>query len=68
MSLYMNASYPCVNFIETPGYLKLLRTKGLIVQAFAVCIHTENQIDFYAFVLRDISVLIKLLTGVPAIV
>ena len=52
------ASYPCGNFSDTSS-LKLLRTKGSIGHAFAVCIHTENQnqVGFYPFVLREISVL-----------
>ena len=36
------ASYPRANFSDTSS-LKLLRTKGSIGHAFAVCIHTENQ-------------------------
>ena len=42
--------------------LKLLRTKGSISHAFAVCIHTENpnQVGFYPFVLREIFVQYKL--------
>ena len=52
------ASYPCGNFSDTSS-LKLVRTKGSIGHAFAVCIHTENQnqVGFYPFVLREISVL-----------
>ena len=48
----------------TPS-LKLLKTKGSIVHAFTVCIHTENQnqMRFYPFVLHEISVLIELTLG-----
>ena len=58
------ASYPCGNFSDTSS-LKLLKAKGSIGHAFAVCIHTENQNQrsFYPFVLHEISVLIELLLG-----
>jgi hypothetical protein len=58
------ASYPCGNFSDTSS-LKLLKTKGSIGHAFAVCIHTENQNQrsFYPFVLQEISVLFELLLG-----
>ena len=36
------ASYPCGNFSDTSS-LKLLKAKGSIGHAFAVCIRTENQ-------------------------
>ena len=56
--------YPCGNFSDTSS-LKLLKTKGLIGQAFTVCIHTENQnqVSFYPFVLHEISILIELTLG-----
>ena len=58
------ASYPCGNFSDTSN-LKLLKTKGSIGHAFAVCIPTENQnqASFYPFVLREISVLAELALG-----
>src|SRR5690349_17717156 len=58
------ASYPCGNFSDTSS-LKLLKAKGSIGHAFAVCILTENQNQrsFYPFVLHEISVLIELLLG-----
>ena len=58
------ASYPCGNFSDTSS-LKLLKTKGSIGHAFAVCIPTENQnqASFYPFVLREISVLAELALG-----
>lgn len=58
------ASYPCGNFSVTSS-LKLVRVKGSIGHAFAVCIHTENQnqVSFYPFVLHEISVLIELALG-----
>ena len=58
------ASYPCGNFSDTPGFI-LGRHKGSIGHAFAVCIHTENQnqVSFYPFVLHEISVLIELTLG-----
>jgi hypothetical protein len=58
------ASYPCGNFSDTSS-LKLLKSKGSIGHAFAVCIHTENQnqVSFYPFVLHEISVLIELTLG-----
>ena len=58
------ASYPCGNFSDTSS-LKLLKTKGSIGHAFAVCIHTENQnqVSFYPFILHEISVLIELTLG-----
>ena len=58
------ASYPCGNFSDTSS-LKVLKTKGSIGHAFAVCIHTENQNQrsFYPFVLQEISVLFELLLG-----
>ena len=58
------ASYPCGNFSDTSS-LKLLKAKGSIGHAFAVCIHTENQNQrsFYPFVLHEISVLIDLILG-----
>ena len=58
------ASYPCGNFSDTPGFI-LGRHKGSIGHAFAVCIHTENQnqVSFYPFVLQEISVLFELTLG-----
>ena len=58
------ASYPCGNFSDTPGFI-LGRHKGSIGHAFAVCIHTENQnqVSFYPYVLHEISVLIELTLG-----
>ena len=58
------ASYPCGNFSDTSS-LKLLKAKGSIGHAFAVCIRTENQnqVSFYPFVLHEISVLIELTLG-----
>ena len=58
------ASYPCGNFSDTSS-LKVLKTKGSIGHAFAVCIHTENQnqTSFYPFVLQEISVLFELVLG-----
>ena len=58
------ASYPCGNFSDTSS-LKLLKTKGSIGHAFAVCIHTENQnqASFCPFTLHEISVLIELTLG-----
>jgi hypothetical protein len=58
------ASYPCGNFSDTSS-LKFLKTKGSIGHAFTVCIHTENQnqMSFYPFVPREISVLTELILG-----
>ncbi len=58
------ASYPCGNFSDTSS-LKLVKTKGSIGHAFTVCIHTENQnqVSFYPFVPREISVLTELTLG-----
>src|SRR6202008_532667 len=58
------ASYPCGNFSDTSS-LKSPGTKGSIGHAFTVCIHTENQnqMSFYPFVLREISVLTELILG-----
>jgi len=58
------ASYACGNFSDTSS-LKLLQTTGSIGHAFTVCIHTENrnQVSFYPFVLREISVPIALTLG-----
>ena len=58
------ASYPCGNFSDTSS-LKFPGTKGSIGHAFTVCIHTENQnqMSFYPFVLREISVLTELILG-----
>ena len=52
------------NFSDTSS-LKLLKTKGSIGHAFTVCIHTENQnqVSFYPFVPREISVLTELTLG-----
>ena len=58
------ASYPCGNFSDTSG-LKLSNAKGSIGHAFTVCIRTENQnqMSFYPFVLREISVPSELILG-----
>lgn len=58
------ASYPCGNFSDTSS-LKLLKSKGSIGHAFAVCIHTENQnqVSFYPSILQEISVLFELTLG-----
>ena len=60
------ASYPCGNFSDTSSFrLRMKTTKGSIGHAFTVCIHTENQnqVSFYPFVLREISVLTELTLG-----
>ena len=58
------ASYPCGNFSDTSS-LKLLKAKGSIGHAFAVCIRTENQnqASFSPFGPHEISVLIELTLG-----
>ena len=58
------ASYPCGNFSDTSG-LRLLKSKGSIGHAFAVCIRTENQnqASFSPFGLQEISVLFELTLG-----
>ena len=58
------ASYPCGNFSDTSS-LKLLKAKGSIGHAFAVCIRTENQnqASFSPFGLQEISVLFELTLG-----
>jgi hypothetical protein len=58
------ASYPCGNFSDTSSF-KFQNTKGSIGHAFTVCIRTENQnqMSFYPFVLREISVLAELILG-----
>ena len=58
------ASYPCGNFSDTSS-LKLLKAKGSIGHAFAVCIRTENQNQpsFSPFGPHEISVLIELKIG-----
>ena len=58
------ASYPCGNFSDTSS-LKLLKAKGSIGHAFAVCIRTENQnqVSFSPFRLQEISVLFELTLG-----
>ena len=55
------ASYPCGNFSDTSS-LKLLKAKGSIGHAFAVCIRTENQnqVSFSPFSLQEVSVLFEL--------
>ena len=57
-------SYHCGIFSDTSSLI-LVRVKGSIGHAFAVCIHTENknQASFYPFVLHEISVLIELTLG-----
>ena len=58
------ASYPCGNFSDTSS-LKLLKAKGSIGHAFAVCIRTENQnqVSFSPFSLQEVSVLFELTLG-----
>jgi len=58
------ASYPCGNFSDTSN-LKFQEFKGSIGHGFPVCILTENQnqMDFYPFVLHEISVLIESILG-----
>ena len=58
------ASYPCGNFSDTSS-LKVLKTKGSIGHAFAVCIRTENQdqASFSPSSQHKISVLIELTLG-----
>ncbi len=58
------ASYPCGNFSDT-SRLKLVKSKGSIGPAFAVCIRTENQdqASFCPFTLREVSVLAELALG-----
>ena len=58
------ASYPCGNFSDTPGFIPG-RHKGSIGHAFAVCIHTENQnqMSFCPFALHEVAVLIELTLG-----
>ena len=58
------ASYPCGNFSDTSS-LKLLKAKGSIGHAFAVCIRTgnQNQASFSPFGQREISVLSELAIG-----
>ena len=58
------ASYPCGNFSDTSS-LKLLKAKGSIGHAFAVCIRTENQnqVSFSPFSLQKVSVLFELTLG-----
>ncbi len=58
------ASYPCGNFSDTSS-LKFLNSKGSIGHAFTVCIRTENQnqVSFYPFILRAISVRPELTLG-----
>lgn len=60
------ASYPCGNFSDTSSFkLKIQISKGSIGHIFVVCIHTENQnqMSFYPFILRKISVLTELILG-----
>jgi len=58
------ASYPCGNFSDTPGFIPG-RHKGSIGHAFAVCIRTENQnqMSFCPFALREVAVLTELTLG-----
>jgi hypothetical protein len=58
------ASYPCGNFSDTSGFI-LRKTRGSIGHDFSVCIRTENQnqVSFYPFVLRGISVPTELTLG-----
>ena len=60
------ASYPCGNFSDTSSFkLEIQISKGSIGHIFVVCIHTENQnqMSFYPFILRKISVLTELILG-----
>lgn len=61
------ASYPCGNFSDTSSFkLQIFNaSKGSIGHIFVVCIHTENQnqMSFYPFILRKISVLTELILG-----
>ena len=59
---------PVVTFPTPLGANLALRielAKGSIGHAFTVCIHAENQnqINFYPFVLHEISVLIEFIFG-----
>ena len=58
------ASYPCGNFSDT-SYFKSRILKGSIGHAFTFLTRTENQnqISFYPFALREISVLTELILG-----
>ena len=58
------ASYPCGNFSDT-SHFKFKKLKGSIGHDFSVCIRTENQnqVSFYPFVLRGISVPTELTLG-----
>ena len=58
------ASYPCGNFSDTSGLIPR-GPRGSIGHDFSVCIRTENQnqVSFYPFVLREISVLTELTLG-----
>ena len=58
------ASYPCGNFSDT-SYFKSRILKGSIGHAFTFLTRTgnQNQISFYPFALREISVLTELILG-----
>jgi len=58
------ASYPYGNLSDTSS-VKFQRAKGSLGHAFTVCIRTanQNQISFYPFVLREVSVLSELILG-----
>lgn len=58
------ASYPCGNSSDT-SCIKLVKSKGSIGHAFAVCIPTENQnqASFSPFGPREVSVLTELALG-----
>ncbi|KAK8526773.1 hypothetical protein V6N13_067945 [Hibiscus sabdariffa] len=62
------ASYPCGNFSDTSSF-KFRRSKGSIGHAFTVRIRTgnQNQTSFYPFVPHEISVLVELILGTPAL-
>ena len=54
----------CGNFSDT-SHFKFQKLKGSIGHDFSVCIRTENQnqVNFYPFVLHEISVLVELTLG-----
>ena len=58
------ASYPCGNFSDT-SYFKSRILKGSIGHAFTFLTRTgnQNQMSFYPFALREISVLTELILG-----
>jgi hypothetical protein len=58
------ASYPCGNFSDT-SRIKFRQAKGSLGHVFTVGIHTvnSNQVSFYPYVRREISVLTELTLG-----